>query len=1033
MDNLPTTPSAVPAQGATKEQLENLAVVLGPMNQQDLDDMLRDSPPDDSPEVINRRYQPLTLGDIFSANDRPMLPSQSPSPSSPAGNLGGIPDDPNDDDSPDSVAKLLFHTPNTVGRIPRHITDILNKAFEQADNIFSEAAQKTGLTADRVVTLWGRRKHTTPKVKTHYWNVYEKYFAQHMVEERNRLGNPEATCRECYTSFCAQPNWKERLDIFADLALLDKQEIQGDRRRAFHKYIDRVNSLIQDGSRLNFETLFLSIGNCINEDNNIVKVQYSSRVEGFFRSIRMSENQFIALLKSHVFSRVATEYLDRHDLLQEQIPAGDVAMAKDKPAVVAEGSALVEDVSGAAPEEHAQDGKGGTTTANLRRHFVSIFEAVGGGLPGVHFSWSGLLRTAANQGFAFKYWPPVVRFPGEGVEPGQKKTGVKAIGALETKALLKAFESKGTAPYLVKVDRDAVLKSRIPVIEEAPPPLDSIHSHARVQYLNGTVKRIGLSKASVPTPRPPNLKPTPATTQARTVAASGSRPNTRSITKNNETDATRTNEAEANQTKFNETDTTRTDTTRTNEKDKNQGVDPLDPYNDLYATESDDESKIKKSVKKAGKQLLRPTAVITSTTDEKDKNQGVDPLDPYNDLYATESDDESKIKKAVKKAGKQPLRPTAVITSTTSQVANGFSKADGPSASRAASQAAAPSLPSLLPPQPISNTSGSGKEEARSAVPRPRAQPLLPSIDPNFPLVPSTHNQGLATPKAKTPYRGFSPINHAALVEACHPTIKSEGPDLRNYTADEVSAYIASSVGTSSQAILPSKRSVDFVEQPQTATTPPKKRKETTPSAPPSQIRPASIHPLPTAAPPQTLPSSSVGSSEMSFSRPSQSEGGQLHVLPMAYERQPTLHAPYKQEAYPVTLPASYQEGPHQPPAEHYQMPSHPPPPMHHDYGYAPYAPYGYPPHTRGMPMHGYHGAPSGPPQPLHYPNTAYHPQPESYYPPHPATYGHAPPHYPHRPPQPEYARMRPVSHDGPPVAGNIPSRDPSTGPHAGQ
>lgn len=90
--------------------------------------------------------------------------------------------------------------------------------------------------------------------------------------------------RTCYVSFKERygEDYSDVLEAFINLHDI-KQPCQltvQQRFREFKKHVSRVEKAAQEGVRSKFETIFISVGSCVNEDASLTHVWCSPGLDG---------------------------------------------------------------------------------------------------------------------------------------------------------------------------------------------------------------------------------------------------------------------------------------------------------------------------------------------------------------------------------------------------------------------------------------------------------------------------------------------------------------------------------------------------------------------------------------------------------------------------------------------------------------------------------------------------------------------------------------------------------------------------------
>ncbi|KIJ95320.1 hypothetical protein K443DRAFT_65817, partial [Laccaria amethystina LaAM-08-1] len=179
----------------------------------------------------------------------------------------------------------------------------LKSAFIKLDTDIDQLAADTGRTRDNIISLW-QNTCSLKRALLSAWNIYEIYFREHRRQERQRVGDPNATCAQCFKTFKeTQPNWLELLHTYNNLVKSEKTltTIQT-RNRRFQAHINSLKSLALAASNsAGFETLIVTVGNCLHEDAGLCNVYVSPGAEGFLEDrFRIDSDMYSGLLRNHV-------------------------------------------------------------------------------------------------------------------------------------------------------------------------------------------------------------------------------------------------------------------------------------------------------------------------------------------------------------------------------------------------------------------------------------------------------------------------------------------------------------------------------------------------------------------------------------------------------------------------------------------------------------------------------------------------------------------------------------------------------------
>jgi hypothetical protein len=94
-------------------------------------------------------------------------------------------------------------------------------------------------------------------------------------------------------------------------------------------------------------------------------------------------------------------------------------------------------------------------TTSMHITIIHWFTAAGNAsISSTQLPWNNLAKTTAEQSRQIVNWPEGVPFPGEGIQQGQKKSGIKALSTAVLTRLYKASCDSETAPRVIHADRE---------------------------------------------------------------------------------------------------------------------------------------------------------------------------------------------------------------------------------------------------------------------------------------------------------------------------------------------------------------------------------------------------------------------------------------------------------------------------------------------------------------------------------------------------------------------------------------------------
>ena len=213
----------------------------------------------------------------------------------------------NDSDEDDEGSSMAIKkTPSPRGQYNNTDRETIDEAFEKINQLFTATSKRVGRPFTTLVDRWNSQ-HRYP-TGTSAWNQYQVYFAANTEKERKRMGDPDANCkyfcfaanlclltvmfkgRTCWVAF--KVKYKENVLDFLEtqIELLKTAQAQtlAQHCHEFKKFWLKMEKTALEGSGNGFETIFVTVRNCVNEDTSLAKVWCSSGVEGVGTFVQQS-------------------------------------------------------------------------------------------------------------------------------------------------------------------------------------------------------------------------------------------------------------------------------------------------------------------------------------------------------------------------------------------------------------------------------------------------------------------------------------------------------------------------------------------------------------------------------------------------------------------------------------------------------------------------------------------------------------------------------------------------------------------------
>ncbi|KAJ2915396.1 hypothetical protein MD484_g5043, partial [Candolleomyces efflorescens] len=426
-----------------------------------------------------------------------------------------------------------------VGGLTKEEREFVQKTAEEILIKLNDASESINRPVDMFLTFLNKLLSNKVTYSRSLWNYYTSYFWRHVEEERERVGNPDATPSDAFPSFQeAYPHWQELMVMDFHRSAAAAIETIGDRERQFDKWF---GDLAARGEEMHGFQFFLgACGESVNEDQALGSLHLSKNLgEGFLQErLMMTGDALIGQMKTHSYDYVSKQYCqriaeerdrgmdnDKQDNGDESSSSGDESEVENtrRTALLKRvrklgDSALTKRLHELVGMSNEAINKTNTDVGRkiVRDYFQALIRAEGGKADNVNLPWRELGTKLASQGLSIVGWAHKVPFPNKTSKPdGIKSAGVEGIRKL-------IFGLRDATIRLERKEASKLQNSKTPVaVEEAPPP-DSEQKAGARYFLDGTMDLRG----------PPRQGSAPSTSSSRAkdAAAPKAKAQVRSVT-----------------------------------------------------------------------------------------------------------------------------------------------------------------------------------------------------------------------------------------------------------------------------------------------------------------------------------------------------------------------------------------------------------------------------------------------------------------------------------------------------------------------
>ncbi|KAJ2914824.1 hypothetical protein MD484_g5590, partial [Candolleomyces efflorescens] len=439
----------------------------------------------------------------------------------------------NVDGDPDAEGASSGHF--KVGGLTKEERDFVQKTAEEIVAKLNDASRSIERPVDLFLTFLNKLLSNKVTYTRSLWNYYTSYFWHHAEEERERIGNPEATPSDAFPSFQeAYPHWQELVVMEFQRSAVATVETIGERERQFDKWFSELVTRASRGEEMwGFQFFIGACGESVNEDQSLGCLHLSKNLgTGFMQErLMMTDDALIGQMKTHSYDYVSREYSRR--LAEERDCAKDHDQNQNASGISSDESEVentrrtnllkrVRKLGDSALTKRLHellamsDESINRTNTDVGRKIVrdylqALIRAEGGRADNVNLPWRELGTKLASQGLSVVGWAHKVPFPNKNSKPdGIKSAGVEGIRKI-------IFGLRDSTIHLERKEAGKLQNSKTPVaVEEAPPP-DSEQTAGARYFLDGTMDLRGpVRRGSAPAASASRAKD--ATTAVKTKA-----------------------------------------------------------------------------------------------------------------------------------------------------------------------------------------------------------------------------------------------------------------------------------------------------------------------------------------------------------------------------------------------------------------------------------------------------------------------------------------------------------------------------------
>ncbi|KAG6819941.1 hypothetical protein H0H93_007265 [Arthromyces matolae] len=458
-------------------------------------DEISDTGAPDSPTP--RRHPRSAIVDSRGPDDDATLDRPSSPESTCSTNGGGRNDDANDGNN---VAPEWGwdgdgeDTKPSKGRRSNVVRTKIDNAFQEIRMLFRQVADETGCPVSTLHSEFHSRHSFT--TSTSDWRVYESYFKENKEAEIARhkdqdgLPVPDATARDCWTTFKLLPNHRQILSVFRELSIASREQTVRQRRRTFDRMYKKFCSSIDLAYEENFEVCIWMVGGCVNEDTSLAAHYCTPGLAELASRLGTTTDEITTFAKVEAY-RVRGEAASK-----EIIDGRNTATKSEVLATVSAGTTST--VATVENEDSKQEKPMNADTIRYacKNAIFDMFNAFGQPLTkpakgkgkandsnASQMPWSTLPGLLGDMGIQLHGWPWEV-------EPPSKNStqGIKVLPTAAARLLLSALLGETMwKPYLKRAEKPEDLRSnKVPVIFTVGPPHESQLSNGHVVFANGT-------------------------------------------------------------------------------------------------------------------------------------------------------------------------------------------------------------------------------------------------------------------------------------------------------------------------------------------------------------------------------------------------------------------------------------------------------------------------------------------------------------------------------------------------------------------
>ncbi|KAM6496643.1 hypothetical protein JOM56_007116, partial [Amanita muscaria] len=452
------------------------------------------------------------LAEVLAANNRLAPKSLNDQPSAPSpGNCTDSetsyeperrPNDHADDPAPSFNVNIIPPTPATQkaasGRPSKAVLQLYADKFEEVDRIFLELAEQCGRSIQKIRRQYNKH-HSQPNYSGNVWNIYQRYFTEHLEQELARLPGQslhplKEPCSAAFSQFQTdhKDNWRDILTTWSNIVDLDTAGMtRAHRKKEFLKHVEALVHIAERGMQDGFETVFLCCGNVVNDDGQLGYTHTTEGSEDFWKiRFNRDEHTILGHLKAHVFNLASLSVIQSKDSYPEKDP---VPAPQPPPGQQESDSSRGGQADHTTPE--LQQRRDTAEIQALQKALIARAQDSGLNLTNKsrQFPWKTMLSVLANDGYQLLNWPAdQCPFPGAPTRNGRRGKGITGLLKEQILALQCSLQDP-TFPltfHKYSGSNTDLVKGRQPVIIGAPPKPDHQDrvktSHGRRQFVDTT-------------------------------------------------------------------------------------------------------------------------------------------------------------------------------------------------------------------------------------------------------------------------------------------------------------------------------------------------------------------------------------------------------------------------------------------------------------------------------------------------------------------------------------------------------------------